>query len=149
MTPKNERIFLDTSVLVAASVRAHQHHKRAIALVQSLRGSRSDVYVSTHSLAELFGVLTRLPITPAIVPAEAERLIKQNVLTWCNLVPLDGPDYLDAIERLAGLGEGGGVVYDALLLAAAAKADARRIYTFNLRHFERIRPDLHDRIMSP
>jgi hypothetical protein len=42
-----------------------------------------------------------------------------------------------------------GRVYDALLLRRAAKAKAQTIYTWNLKHFQAIAPELSDRIHTP
>jgi predicted nucleic acid-binding protein len=50
---------------------------------------------------------------------------------------------------LANDGITGGAVYDALQLACARKIAAERIYTFNVRHFERIAPALASRIVAP
>jgi predicted nucleic acid-binding protein len=41
------------------------------------------------------------------------------------------------------------MIYDALLLACARKANADRIYTWNLRHFRALAPDLAERIVAP
>jgi predicted nucleic acid-binding protein len=43
----------------------------------------------------------------------------------------------------------GGIIYDALLIACARKIDAERIYTWNVRHFQMVAPDLAERIVEP
>jgi predicted nucleic acid-binding protein len=43
----------------------------------------------------------------------------------------------------------GGIIYDALLAACAHKVNAERIYTWNVRHFKLVAPDLEARIMTP
>ena len=50
-------------------------------------------------------------------------------------------------ERLSGCA--GGRVYDAPHLAAARKANCEQIYTFNLRQFCELAPELADRIRTP
>jgi predicted nucleic acid-binding protein len=47
------------------------------------------------------------------------------------------------------MGLAGGIVFDALLLACARKVDAERIYTWNVRHFRMVAPDLAERIVTP
>jgi predicted nucleic acid-binding protein len=66
-----------------------------------------------------------------------------------SLVALDGADYLQAAESLASLNLGGPLIYDALLLQAARKVNAETIYTWNVRHFQRLAPDLAARIRTP
>ena len=58
-------------------------------------------------------------------------------------------EYLDAAERIANLGFLGGIICDTLLLACARKVNAERIYTWNIRHFRLVAPDLSDRIAQP
>jgi predicted nucleic acid-binding protein len=64
-------------------------------------------------------------------------------------VALDTNDYLEAIHSTSRRGLSGGIIHDALLLACARKARAERIYTWNLRHFRAIAPDLAERIVAP
>ena len=42
------------------------------------------------------------------------------------------------IKEAAGKGIQGGTTYDALLLRTAVKANASRIFTFNLKHFQAV-----------
>jgi hypothetical protein len=53
------------------------------------------------------------------------------------------------MDACVGRGLGGGKVYDALLIECARISRADRIYTFNLRDFRRLAPDLTDRISAP
>jgi predicted nucleic acid-binding protein len=46
-------------------------------------------------------------------------------------------------------GMSGAVIYDALILACARKVRAERIYTWNLRHFRAVAPDLAAKIVTP
>jgi len=105
--------------------------------------------VSAHGLAETFSTLTRLPLSPAIHPAEAYLFIKETVLPHCEVVGLDAKDYLAVLESAAKAALRGGVLYDALQLRCAEKARCDRIYTFNHAHFVRLAPALHDRISQP
>jgi predicted nucleic acid-binding protein len=53
------------------------------------------------------------------------------------------------LRQAAEEGWTGGLVYDALHLAAATGNRCKRIYTFNLRHFLQIAPELQEVICSP
>jgi predicted nucleic acid-binding protein len=50
---------------------------------------------------------------------------------------------LAAIEQAAQAGIAGGAVYDALIARCALKAKAQTLYTWNVRHFQRLGADLH------
>ena len=62
---------------------------------------------------------------------------------------LTADEYMETLRRTANLGRSGGMIYDALLLACARKVQAERIYTWNVKHFQTVAPDLADRIMTP
>jgi predicted nucleic acid-binding protein len=143
------KILLDTSVLVAAMVEGHPAHGVALPWLQRIREQPETGLVAAHSVAELYAVLTTLPIHPRISPAMAQRLIRQNVLESCEIVPLSEEDYVAVIDHLSESGIAGGATYDALILYAALRADADRVLTLNPRDFQRIRPDLADRIQTP
>ena len=66
-----------------------------------------------------------------------------------SVVTLTPREYLATIHRAADAGLPGGMIYDALLLACARKCAADVIFTFNIKHFIRVAPDLADRIQAP
>jgi predicted nucleic acid-binding protein len=97
--------------------------------------------VASHTLIELFAVLTRLPIVPRIGPPEAMRLIDANVLAHARIAVLSRPDYRAVLESMVALGLSGGVIYDALITRAARRARVERIVTANASDFRRLCPD--------
>jgi predicted nucleic acid-binding protein len=141
--------LLDTSVLVAAMVEGHPAHAASVPWLQRIKTRTDTGVVAAHTLAELYAVLTRLPVTPRISPALAVRLIEGNLIDSCEIISLSGTEYVALLEELAGLGIIGGTVYDGLLLHAAEKSGADRVITLNARDFRRINPGLADRIVSP
>ena len=135
------KALFDTSVLVAASVETHPMHARARPwLKQALRGE-IDFYVAAHSLAECYAVLTVLPLRPRIAPETAVRLIAENIERKAKIVALTVADYRSVVHELARLGLSGGIVYDAIVARAAAKAQVQRLLTFNPDHFTRVWPE--------
>lgn len=133
-----KRLF-DTSSLVAALVAAHPAHARAVRCFERALAGNDEPLVSTHSLAELFAVLTRMPTSPRIGPDLARRLIRDNFEKGpVRLVALDISDYKAVLDRLTESGFCGGVVYDALIVQAAFKAKADEIVTLNEADFERL-----------
>ena len=144
------RVFLDTSVLVAASAKTHPHHVPAFEALRRVAAGQDKGYVGMHSIAETFAALTRLPVQPRIHPSEAARIVRDNVIKHCTLVPAGRAEYLEALTVMQDRGLSGAKIYDALLLVCAARSLAERIYTFNLGDFRALAPDeLLGRICAP
>ncbi len=143
------KVYFDSAVLVAASVSDHRYHSQAIAALQMVRRKEIIGHVSGHGLAEAYAVLTRTPFTPPIYPAEAWKLLSENVLPVFQIVALTPAMYRETIQECSESGWIGGRIYDALHLCCAKKAGCDRIYTFNIRHFRQLAPDWSDRIAMP
>ena len=92
--------------------------------------------------------MTVLPVKPPI-PSEQAWLFVQEVQTRLTLVALDESEYLETIRRASEMGLTSGRIYDALLLRSAAKCQAQSIFTWNLKHFRAIAPELSAIIRSP
>lgn len=105
--------------------------------------------MSVHSTAETYAALTRLPVLPRIHPAEAARMIADNIVPHFQMVPIAKKDYLEAMRAVVDSGWSGAKIYDALILGCAARSGAERIYTFNLADFLQLAPKLEDRICAP
>lgn len=142
-------VYTDTSVIVARTVLHHPHHANAVQLFRHLNAERWTPVISTHGLAEIYSVLTRLPMPQRVSPAEASHLIQENLLLQFEIQTLGKADYAEVVRSCSTQGWVGGAIYDAIHVHAARKAKCERIYTFNLSDFRRIAPDLHDRIVSP
>ncbi len=143
------RILLDTSVLVAAMVEAHPAHGQGFAWLKRVIDGPDQGLVAAHSLAELYAVLTTLPVHPPISPLDAEQLIKRNITERLEIVFLSDRDYIQVIEHLAALGIVGGATYDALILRAADNAQVDLVVTLNEKDFRRVYPHLADKIVAP
>jgi len=143
------RLFFDTSLLVAALVDGHPAHERALPWLQRVRSGADVGIISAHTLAELYSILTRLPIRPRIAPAAARQLIAENLLGTFEIVTLTEADYVAVLDHLMTLGITGGAVYDALILHAASKASPDHILTLNESDFRRVYPSLGDKLFSP
>ena len=143
------RVLFDTSVLVAALVQAHPMHSLALPLLQRAKDGEIHLLVATHSLAELFSVLTALPVRPRISPTLARQLLAESVEPFAELIPLSVSDYRAVLDRMVELGLAGGAVYDGLAARAAEKSKAVRLLTFNERDFQRLWPDAVERVHRP
>jgi predicted nucleic acid-binding protein len=143
------KVHLDTSVLVAACVAAHPEHNRSVSWLEDAKSGRIDVSVAAHSLAEMYAVLTRLPVKPRISPAMARRLVRENAERPATVIALSVRDYAVVLQRISDRGLAGALVYDALIVYAAEKAGADRLLTLNVEHFRRAWPDAGDRLQAP
>jgi predicted nucleic acid-binding protein len=140
------REFFDTSVLVAAFCSGHIHHPSSIKRFAA--AERQNSACAIHSLAEVYAVMTTLPVKPMIPPEQA-LLFVEEVRNRLTLISLSADEYYAAIQNVSSRSFTGGRVYDALLLACAAKCKAHVIYTWNLKHFQFIAPNLVPRIKTP
>lgn len=143
------KVLLDTSVLVAGMVEAHPHHEQGLSWLKRAVAGELVGVVAAHTLAELYSVLTTLPVYPRISAADAANLIRRNVVEHLEVTSLNASEYVQVIDHLAATGIIGGATYDALILQAARKAGADLVVTFNARDFRRIYPDMAEKIVSP
>ena|SRR5580704_7011934 len=138
--------FLDTSVLVAAFWRGHPQHDASLKLVSAANKRKSTC--AAHTLAEVFATMTALPMKEMIPPDQA-LLFVEEIRDRFTIVTLTEDEYYGTIEQAAGRGLTSGRIYDALLLRCAAKVKAEVIYTWNLKHFRSIDPQLAERVRTP
>ncbi len=142
-------ILFDTSVIVAALVKAHPVHERAVSWLKRAKTGEVIMTISSHTLAELYAVLTTLPVSPRISPDMAWRLINENIEKTATVVPLDTEDYIETLRQLKAGGFSGGIVYDALIFKAALKSGADSLLTLNAADFTRFRFGEAPKIIEP
>jgi predicted nucleic acid-binding protein len=143
---ENVDCFIDTSVLIAAHDASRPGHESSLRLVSE--ANPVAFACAAHSLAEFYSVLSRLPGGWKQRPELAGALVEELAPRF-TMVALTAQEYLSAIETAAHLRIAGVTIYDALPLKCARKVNAERIYTWNLRHFQLIAPDLAERIVTP
>jgi predicted nucleic acid-binding protein len=144
------KIFCDTNVAVAAFLASHPHHAAARPVLNRVKSGSDRGFIAAHSIAEVFAVLTRLPGSDQVPPGLAWTLISENLIKGFSIVTLSAKEYGKAVEKASLLNVQGGKIYDALLLAAAGKSRADRIYTFNVSHFQSIAtPEMVAKIVAP
>ena len=134
------KVFLDTSVLVAAVVQKHENNAQAFAVLDRVQNERDEGYVSAHSLAEVYAVLTKSPPPFRHSAEQALLSIEENIVKYFKVMSLTGADYIALLREAALMGVHGGTIYDAILLKCAAKAPVERIYTLNVKHFGALWP---------
>lgn len=132
------KILFDTSVLVAAMVEAHPMYSRAFPWLERAKGGEFEYLAASHSLAELYAVLTVLPVKPRISPGTALHLVHENVETCARIISLSVADYCSVVKWVAEHALAGGIIYDSLIVKAAQKAGADHVLTFNQEDFKRV-----------
>lgn len=143
------KAYFDTTVFVAASVRDHPHYSQSAAALALAQEDKVKGFVSGHGLSEVYAVLTRTPFQPAVYPSEAWKILWEDVIPYFQIVTITPQMYTDTIRECADRGWIGGRIYDAIHLRCARESDCERIYTFNVRHFQQLAPDLAQRIGAP
>jgi predicted nucleic acid-binding protein len=142
------KVFLDTSVLVAAVVTKHEHHGRAYTILDRVQNGRDEGHISGHCMAEMYSVLTKLPPPFRHTPEHALLSLEENVVKYFQITALRPNEYAPLIREAALSGIQGGTIYDAIFPKCAAKSGAETIWTFNLRHFQNIAPRTHVSLIS-
>ena len=140
------RDFYDTSIFVAAFREDHPDHEASIRLFS--KADKRHCACAVHSLAEVYAVMSVLPVRPPIPPQQVLLFI-QEIRSRCTVIALDENEYFETIQDTAEHGFVSGRVYDALLLRCAVKSKAKTIYTWNLKPFHALAPELATRIRTP
>ena len=144
------KIFLDTSVMVAASVRQHPHFARADVLLRRCADGVDAAVIHAHSLLEFHSAITQLPRGMAVPPAAVETILREGILPFVRCVALPAREVQQIQKRAGQLGLTGGIIYDLYHLAVAEKQQVERLYTFNTGHFQQLAPpEFIARIVSP
>lgn len=92
-----------------------------------------------HCCLEFYAVATRLPAEFRLHPAEASRLVEEELLGRLQVVDLPASARPDLVREAARERVAGGRLYDAHIAEIAAQAGARLVVTDNVRHFSGLR----------
>lgn len=141
------KALFDTSVLVASFLSGHSQHSVSLPYLKQAQAHQIQGYISTHTLAELYSVLTRIP-QAQIPPALAQQLITDNLQTF-EAVALNRTEYDAAIGLMVQLQLPGGGIFDALIAQAALKIEADRLLTLNPKHFTRLGEPIRTKVEVP
>ncbi|HET9744050.1 MAG TPA: PIN domain-containing protein [Terriglobales bacterium] len=140
------KTLFDTSVLLPVFLEDHEHHEASLKVF--LKATRNEAGCAAHSLAELYATATRLPGKHRL-SGDQVLLFLENVVERLTPIALTALEYVQAIQASATEGIVGGTIYDALLAHCALKAGATVIYTWNVRHFQQLGPEIARRLRVP
>ena len=66
-----------------------------------------------------------------------------------SVIALTAHESMETLKQAVGAGVVGGAIYDAQLAGCAAMAKADFLYTWNLRHYQRLWPEIAERVRAP
>ena len=129
-------VFLDTSVLLAGLIDLGPQSGPA----QSLMHEVAEKAVATpgtawHCCLEFYSVATRLPAEYRLLPADAARLLQEEVFRRMSVHDLPAQEREAMLQSLGQDGTTGGRVYDVHIAEVARASGARVIVTDNRKHF--------------
>lgn len=142
------KVLFDTNILVAATIEAHPNHAISLPWIQKVRNKSIQGYISTHSIAELYAVMTRLPLAQPLNSQQVYDVIVNNLESF-HPVDLESSDYLEIIQNVAKLNITGGGIYDAIIAQAALKANVDVLLTMNSKHFTRLGDHISRLVRDP
>jgi len=67
------KTFFDANVIIASCIEEHEHHERALELLERVLGEEDKGSTSAHALAEAYAVMTRLTV-PGAGPIQSSSL---------------------------------------------------------------------------
>lgn len=132
---KTLKIAFDTSVLISAIIHSHPAHNRCAPYLKKVFLKSIIGTISSHCLAEIYSVLTMLPLIPKVTPMEADILLQKNIYPNFEIIPLSISDYKNSIQRVTNKYLSGGILYDSLHIESAIKSKASHLITMNGKDF--------------
>ena len=102
-------------------------------------GDKQSACCGAHSLAEVYSNLTRMP---GRISGDHAMLLVSEIRDRLSIVALDADEYVLMLEKAAAAGITGVSIYDAILAACALRTDAAAIYTWNIRHYSLLGPEV-------
>jgi predicted nucleic acid-binding protein len=128
--------FLDTSVILAGLIDFGPQSAPAQSIMHAVVERRlPKVSTAWHCCLEFYSVATRLPPEFRLAPADATRLLEENVFAGIAVHELPPGERLALLRSVAHDKISGGRVYDAHIAEVARAAGATVIVTDNRRHF--------------
>lgn len=134
-------IIFDTSVLIAAFVESHIKHKNALSYLRKAKNREFKLFVSAHTILEVYSVLTSAPFTPKITTVIAKKLIETNIISIAKIIYLTDKDYFRIVKKMSNSNLMGGIVYDAIIVECALNSKVDEILTLNPKDFLRLTKD--------
>jgi predicted nucleic acid-binding protein len=128
--------FLDTSVILAGLVDLGPQSAPAQSIMHGVAEKTiAAACTGWHCCLEVFSVATRLPPEYRLTPADAVKLLEEEVFARMTILDLPASDRAELLRAAARDAITGGRIYDAHIAEIARAAKASVIVTDNRRHF--------------
>lgn len=130
------KVFLDTSVLLAGLIDFGPQSAPAQSLMHAVAENKvASVATAWHCCLEVYSVATRLPPEFRLTPADAARLLDEEVFARMSVQDLPAAERLPMLRAAARDAIAGGRIYDGHIAEVARSAAADVVVTDNRRHF--------------
>ena len=129
------KILFDTSILIAAFVESLPKHKNALSFLIRAKNREFKLFISAHTILEVYSVLTSAPFNPKITAIKAKELIDTNIKDIAKIIYLTDKDYFRIVKKMSNSNLMGGIVYDAIIVECALISKVNEILTLNLEDF--------------
>lgn len=135
-------VFLDTSVLIPATVEVHPSHDAAAATVHRLMTQDSRLFISPQVCREFLVVLTRQPIRGRRIDLDEALAALHPWTVACTVL-----DELEVVHRVCldlvrRFGVHGKQIHDCNIVATMTTYDVRLLATRNPADFRRFHPEV-------
>ena len=132
-----EPLFLDTSLIVAATVEAHPSHGPACAFIDKAVGDGLEMCVSLQVCREFLVVLTRQPVSERVFEL-GEALAALDVwTTGCRVLEENHAVLREWLDLVRQYGVRGKQVHDCNIVATMRANGVQRLATRNAADFKR------------
>jgi len=128
-------VFVDTSVLIAGLIDFGRQSAPAHELLHAVAERKITAATAWHCCLEFYSVVTRVPVEYRLAPADACRLVEEEILARMAVHDLPADERAALLHTAATEGIIGGRFYDAHIAEVARSARATIIVTDNRRHF--------------
>lgn len=143
------KVLFDSSVIIAAIVESHPRHLQSLPWLQKVKKKILEGIISSHSLIEIYSVLTSFPVSPKITPAVAWKLIRENIICGFEIITYGKNDHRSILQSLTENQISGGTSYDGLIVYVVDKVNVDKILTLNRNDFIRVKPEASNIIIEP
>jgi len=142
-------VFLDTSLLVAASVKLHPGNQAARAYLTKLAERETPTCISPQVCREFLVVLTRQPVEGRRFSVEEGLAALDEWLQSCSVVDEDEEVVVELHRLVQRYQVKGKPVHDCNIVATMLTHDIKRLGTRNAADFDRYEPEIGVDAVTP
>jgi len=139
----SERVFLDAGLFIGAFLEGDSRHEESRPIVEAVRAGQLPGCTSAGVLSEVYAGLTWQQACPRHEPEEAAHAVWLLVEAPSDLVVVDCG--CEAVQAMLDLAVAHGLrardIHDARHAAVAQTAGVSKVFTYDVKHWQRFIPD--------